>query len=129
MTDQPEIGAGDVEIDLGGEVLVLRPTLDACMRINKIAGGMNAAANGVASLNFDIICDVIAAGLGANPTQRQKLIPEKVYMAGMINLAGPCIRFIRIVNNGGRPPVDEEDGESDRPLGEIVSPSENSTDA
>lgn len=105
-------GAGDVEIELDGKPLVLRPSLQACIAISNINGGLNAAINRCIALDFDTICQIVTAGLGLNPTQA-KMVPDAVYRQGMLSLSGHCIEFVHVVANGGRP-VDDEDEEGDQ---------------
>lgn len=109
MTDLTP-GAGNVWIELDGKEHELVPTLQACMAISKIAGGLNAAVQRCLQLDFDTICAIIIAGLSLNPNQAKK-VPEAVFKTGLIPLSGPCIDFINIIGNGGRPIEDDEDQE------------------
>lgn len=111
-------GAGDIPIKLDGKDLVLQPSVQACIAISRLGGGLTAAVQRCLSLDFDTICAVITAGLSLNPVQA-KAIPEAVYKTGAMALSGPCIDFINVVSNGGRAISDEdgEDGEdSDPPM-------------
>lgn len=105
---EAEPGIGDVPIVLDGKEMLLKPSLQACMDISRLAGGGQAAIQRCLALEFDTICAVISAGLGLNPVQAKKL-PAAVYATGTISLHGACIDFIHIVNNGGRPPDPTED--------------------
>lgn len=105
-------GSGNIEIELVGQgTLTLIPTLDACIKISNMAGGLNSAVQRCLALDMGTICEVIAAGLNLNPTQAKK-IPEAVFQTGLIGLHALCIDFIHIVANGGRPP--EPDGEDEQ---------------
>lgn len=108
-------GEGDVAIMLDEKELFLTPSLGACMAISKLNGGLNAAVQRCLALDMDTICAVIIAGLGLNPTQAQK-VPAAVYKTGLISLHGPCIDFISIVGNGGRPLLDEEHEDAPDPM-------------
>lgn len=103
-------GAGDIPIELDGQELILVPSLNACIRISRMAGGLNSAIQRCAQLDFETICEVVAAGLDANPVQAKK-IPDAVFKTGMIGLHAKCIEFIHVVANGGRPPEPDEDQE------------------
>ena len=109
---EPSVGGGDVAIWLDGKEIILKPTLDACIKISKMggAGGTNAVAQRLANLDFEMFCEVIGAALGVNPVQA-KAIPKAVFEAGMVHLAGPLLTYIRVINNGGTLP-DEEEGEA-----------------
>lgn len=122
-----EIGAGDIEVQLDGAPYTLKPTLEACMAISRIGGGLQAAVQRCINLDMETICDIIAAGLSANPTQRKKMIPELVFKTGLIALSAPCIEFIHVVGNGGRPLPEEEAEAEQPPFPETVSPSETIT--
>lgn len=100
-------GAGNIEIELDGEARVMTPSLVACMAISNLAGGLNSAAQRCLQLDMDTICQIVIAGLGLNQNQ-SKLIPELVYRTGLMQLAGPCVDFINIVGNGGRPLGDDQ---------------------
>lgn len=124
---QPELGAGDVQIELDGKLVTLRPTWEACQRISKIGGGLNAVAQRISMLDMDTICEVISIGLNLNPVLSKKL-PKAIFDVGLINLAGPCIDFVHIIGNGGRPITeDEEDQDNDADPPQSASQFENST--
>lgn len=111
---QPEIGAGDVKIDLvdHGEV-TLRPTLDACRRLSSGPGGINKMVERCKDWEFEAILAVITAGLGRN----SKELPDLIFKTGMLTLAPACIDFLFIISNGGRALGDTgESGESKDPL-------------
>ena len=104
-------GDGDVEIELDGKLHTLKPSLDACIKISRLAGGLNAAVQRCLQLDFDTICEVVIAGLSLNPRQAQQ-IPAAVFQTGAIQLSAPCIDFINICGNGGRPiELDDEGGD------------------
>lgn len=100
-------GEGNIPIELDGKAMELVPTLQACMAISKIAGGLNAAVQRCLALDMETICQIITAGLGLNPTQA-RAVPEAVYKTGLIALSAPCIDFVNVVGNGGRPIAEEE---------------------
>lgn len=126
---QAEIGAGDVDLEFDGKPLKLRPTLEACIRLNNLHKSLRLTQQRVEAFDFDTICEVIAAGVPANPTQMKNLVVPGVYRTGMINLIAPCIEFIGVVMNGGKPLPDIAEVETDDgPLDLTASPSGNSTD-
>jgi len=93
------LGAGNVEIELDGETVVLKPTLLACQTLSRKAGGLSAAVEAVGRMDFDMLVSVIALGLNRKPSD----VEEAVWSTGMTNLVAPAIRFLTIVSNGGRP--------------------------
>lgn len=110
---KPEIGAGDVVINLEGHgEVTLRPTLDACRRLSGMEGGVNKMIERCRNLEFGAIHSVIAAGLGKDSKDLQDLI----YRSGLLNLHGQCIDFLIIVANGGRRISGEEQEEKSDPL-------------
>jgi hypothetical protein len=122
-----EPGVGDVQIELDDQgTVVLRPTYEACLAVSRIAGGLTAAIMRCRNLDIETIVEIISIGVGANPSMRDRIVGPAVFRTGVINLAPACVRFIRIVANGGRPPPDEGDDQQ-RPLGESGSASGNIT--
>lgn len=111
---EAEPGSGNIIITLDGKEMELVPTLQACIAISKIAGGLNAAVQRCLQLDFDTVCQIVTAGLGLNPVQA-KQIPDAVYKTGVIELSGQCIDFVNIVANGGRPLEEEDQDEADPP--------------
>jgi hypothetical protein len=113
---EADVGAGNVPIELDGKSFELKPSLAACMSISKLGGGggMHTMVARCGALDFDAIHAVITAGLGLNPTQAKNL-GEAIYKTGLMDLASPCIDFINMIANGGRPV--EEGGDEDPPLG------------
>lgn len=113
---RPEIGAGDIVIELDGEEVTLRPTLKAAMSLSRSAGGIVNLINKCGVYDFDTIVAVVTAGLGV----QSKDIPDKCWRTGMIELAPVCIRYLHVLANGGRSPSDEGD-KQEAPLTETSS--------
>lgn len=110
---EAQIGEGRISFELDGKEMELVPSLAACMAISSFAGGLNAAVQRCLNLDMMTIVEVIKAGLGLNPTQA-RMVPEAVFRTGLIALSAPCIDFINVVGNGGRPLLDDPD-EADTP--------------
>jgi hypothetical protein len=128
---QASPGAGNVEIVLveqGKESThVLKPSLEACIHLSRISGGLAAAAERCHRLDFDTVVEVIAAGLGVNPGQKERMVQPAVYETGTIRLSGPCVLFLRVIANGGRLPADDDEEDGDRDPLVNQSQSESST--
>lgn len=107
-----EPGAGDVPILLGGEELVLVPSLEACRAIAKMAGeSLNVAAARVGErLDFEFIVEVVALGVGATSPHLKKDIAQRIYEQGVVSVAADVILYIRTIMNGGRRPDDDDAG-------------------
>ena len=105
------IGAGNVEIELNGEAVTLRPTLKAAQNISRAKGGIASAIEAVGRFDFDVMVTVIALGLGAEGKDAREL-PDKVFSTGMADLVAPVISYLTILANGGRP-VQETGGEGE----------------
>ena len=113
MTDKPTPGAGDVEIELDGETVTLKPTLEACQTISRAGGGLygqGTLTDRIARADFDAMAAVIRAGLGLTGNA-VKGLDGQIYRTGLVNLIGPLTRFVMIVGNGGRPRPDNADDE------------------
>jgi len=116
---RPSPGAGNVPITLDGEDRELVPSLGACTFLSRQGGGLMGLVQRCGALDMDAIVMVIAQGLGLMG-QGSKDLPNLVYRTGVSDLAGPCIRFINILANGGKPPSEEDAADADgdpRPAG------------
>lgn len=110
--------AGDIPITLDGEKHVLKPSLEACIGVSKIAGGLSQAVARCHQLNFETVCEVIGYGLNATSGPQRKQVEALVYKTGVIAVAAEAIAFIRTIANGGQRPTEEGDGEGEGPLPE-----------
>lgn len=114
MNDKPQPGAGDVEITLDGQKVTLKPSLDACLALSRIAGGLygpGALSERIRNFDLDAYVIVIRAGLSLTGNAVRDL-DQQVYRTGMVNLLVPLSAYIQILGNGGRP-VREGSGEGD----------------
>lgn len=100
------MNVGEVELDLAGETVVLRPTLRAAQAINRKFGSLADALRQVAALNLEAYTEIVKAGSGAKEAEQRDL-PEKVFRAGVTRLSGPIAEYLSLLLNGGRPPADE----------------------
>lgn len=108
--NRPTPGAGDVEITLDGEKRVLRPTLNAIRKVSRLADGVGGAVAKVQKVDFDAIVMIVAVGLDLTE-EGAKGLEEKVFATGAMNLSAPCVKYLTILANGGRP-ITTEDGSS-----------------
>ncbi len=119
----PQPGDGDVGITLDGEDTFLKPSLRACMGISRLHNNPYETANRIMQMDFDVIVKVAAYGLNVAPN---KILEEKIYRTGIVNIRPALIAFIHIVNNGGRPVSVDEEGnpkESETESGNAPDPS------
>jgi hypothetical protein len=113
------LGLGEIEIKLvdkpGGELTAytLKPTLRAAKMISRSKGGYLAVANALGSLDFDMIQYVIDHGIGLTDKGREGL-DQRVYETGLTDLAAPLVRFVHILANGGKPPKDPNDDNTEK---------------
>lgn len=115
-----KLNSGTVTITLGGEKVVLKPTPRAAMAISTHFEGLQGAVPRVAGHDIAAAAFVIAAGAGIRG-EAAKGLNDKVFTAGISNLAAPLIEFIVILMNGGKRPDDmpsTEDTEDDEGNGE-----------
>lgn len=116
--ENPDIGAGDVEIELDGKTFYLRPTLDACMALSRFAGrdGMATLIDRCLRHEFDVITMIVAHGIGVSP--QTKDLPSIVFKTGLFNVVPPLITFLNNLANGGAPLVlrDDAGGDDEAPL-------------
>lgn len=96
------LGSGNVEIELDGEAVTLRPTLQAAQAISRQSGGIIGAVNAVGRFEFDVIVAVVTLGLGLTGNEAKE-VPGRVWRTGLSDLIGPVSTYLTILANGGRP--------------------------
>lgn len=97
---------GEVELQLAGEKVVLKPTLAALRALLDKGGSLQPWFAKVATCHFAGMCDVVAAGVLPAETDREE-IEKAVYEAGLVNLMAPLVRYLSLLSNGGREPEPE----------------------
>lgn len=118
MSKNPSIGSGDVEIELYNldkketEKKVLKPTFLAAQTLSRKHNGGIGLVQRLSNLDLDAIASVIQLGLNLTD-HGAKGLPERIYETGTMKLSGPCIRYVHILQNGGKAPEDngEDEGE------------------
>jgi hypothetical protein len=101
-------GAGDVELSVSGEKVVLRPSLNAAIKLSTQPGGLSKMVERCTDLDFDAICDVLIIGGGMTVGQETK---EDIFKEGIINLVLPCVRFLNLLATGGKPADESEESD------------------
>lgn len=103
------LDSGEVIISLNNEEIVLHPTMRAAMMISRQYSGFAKARQLIVDENFDAVVFVIRIGSNMNDKMARKL-DERVWENGLdVELLVPLIKYIAILNNGGRPlPMDIE---------------------
>lgn len=110
----PSLGAGDVEISILGKEYTMKPTLAVAKLLSKKFGGGIIAVSRINQFDIEAYVDVISAGLslterGESAFADGKGLASAIFETGLMDLAAPCIRFVHIVINGGRPPSDGDE--------------------
>lgn len=101
---------------MGGETLVLRPTLQAGLSISRQAGGVRGAIDKVIAMDFDTIVAVIRHGIGPEEAKRVKNLDRLIYENGLMDsqgeVLGKCSEFLFNLARGGKPQSEtDDDGE------------------
>lgn len=110
MVTEATPGIGDVELELGGETITLRPSLNAAMKLSTRAGGISGLVQKCLNLDIEAISDVIIIGGGIKVQPDTK---EKIFMQGLLDLSAPCIKYLNNLANGGKPLRSGEESEDD----------------
>lgn len=108
MSEKASIGAGDIAINLGEKEYVLRPSLRAAKILSRKYGGTANIVQSLTQMNLDTFVDVIRHGAGLTE-HGAKNLEEEIFSHGLFSLTAPCIRYMHILSNGGRPPSDDGD--------------------
>lgn len=106
-----EINSPEVNLDLGGETLTLKCTLGAAQKISRHFGGLYPASQQVMSLSLEALVAVIRHGAGLTDAETKSL-PEKVFQAGIGDVAAKAVIFLGYLNNGGRVEAPKSKGEA-----------------
>ena len=106
------LSEGEVEIELGDELVVLRPTLRAADRLNTRHGGFAKLLQALAGYDLAAYVDVVAFGSGTTEKARPEL-REAVWRAGVINLYPHLQEFVLILANGGQRATETEEAGDD----------------
>jgi hypothetical protein len=118
LPKNPSIGSGDVEIELYNitteevEKKVLKPTFLAAQTLSRKHNGGIGLVQRLSNLDLDAISSVIELGLNLT-AHGAKTLPERIYQTGTMKLSGPCIRYVHILQNGGKAPEDNGEDEGD----------------
>lgn len=114
MATKTKIGAGNVEIDIAGNIYTLRPTLKAAQGVSRRFDGITGAYARIAAGDLDAITAIVNFGLGYEGKDATRMESE-VFEAGITDMIAPVSRFISVLANGGRPPVEGGEEDSDPP--------------
>lgn len=79
---------GQIGVELGGEEVLLKPTLEAMQKINRRFGNLRDAVQQVQALDFDAIAFILAAGAG------RKDVAQQAFEQGLVNLVEPVASYI-----------------------------------
>ena len=110
------VSPGEIEIELGGETVVLRPTLGCAVRLNKKFGSFGKLLAELEAYNLEAAIETVATGAPGTPDVR-----ERVFETGLVTLTPSLIRFVIILANGGKPvdtSTEEEANDHPGPFGE-----------
>lgn len=117
MVEKNPPGAGDLEIELQGEGIVLRRTLGALIAFNRYnnrggiygAGGRDGLINHLGNSDVEAICFVVRQGLGVGPSAIKDL-EERVFEEGAVNVASQLIPWVTSLAEGPMKPGDDDAG-------------------
>jgi hypothetical protein len=101
---------GIIEIELGGDVVQLRPTPHTALKLSQTFGGLVTLANRIEKLDFEAMVAVVMHGGGYKPNDAAK-VSEKIFEAGIVMLSRSLIDFVTILATGGKPMVGLDDAE------------------
>ncbi len=100
-------GSGNVELVLGDETLIMRPSLSAGLAISRQSGGIRGAIDKVMLMDLDAIVSVVRLGIGPDETKRVKNLDRLLYENGLMDsqgeVLGKCLEYLTNLARGGRP--------------------------
>ncbi|WP_062206794.1 hypothetical protein [Aureimonas sp. AU12] len=102
--------SNDVEVELGGDTHLLRPSLKAATAISRQFGGLVGAMQAALNGNLDAFQFVVKTGIVTAKNISTEDLKELVWSAGMRKLSDPVSKYLTLLQNGGKDPdADEED--------------------
>ena len=103
--------SGDITLTLNGEEHTLRPSLQAATSLSATFNGLSQAFDGLTNRNLAVYQAVVKAGIITAKNISTKDLNEAVWKAGMVKLYSPLVDFLSLLNNGGRKPGEDAEGE------------------
>lgn len=101
---------GQVDIELGDDVVTLKPTLRAYEKIDTRYGGLRNALQVLGTMSLDATTFVIAAATNTGQKDMPAL-SEKVFEAGVVRLMPKVTQFlVLLMNPTGKDEVEQTEG-------------------
>ena len=101
-----------VEITLNDEIHILKPSLKAATNISRQFGGFVGAIQAIVSADLNAYI-VIGRQAISTKTINSEDLGEAIYSTGINSLMEPFLKYVRVLQNGGREPDDEDDQTAD----------------
>lgn len=95
----------DVELKVGGETYLLRPTLGAMRKINREFDSLVDAMLRVKKVDFNAICFIASAGADHTSKQADQLA-ESIFEGGVMNAIPAVTEYLGVLMN---PTGDDEE--------------------
>lgn len=110
---------GEVKLTLGGVDATLRPSPHALREVLTELGGARNVYVSLYNMEYGTIFALIKAGTKRSEDEKWtasdiKSLDAAIYEYGLSDLVEPCTRYLTLLINGGREPVeaDENEGEA-----------------
>jgi hypothetical protein len=114
-----KLNQGEIVVALDGKELVLKPTLNAIRAISRTYKGTGGALEALRTMDFDAVVNMIRIGANLSELDARRL-DERVFAemgrddAAFGELLVKLMRFVGMLQNGGKPPEDQPKDENDR---------------
>jgi len=95
---------GEVEVSLGGETFILRPTFEALAEIEKATGlGLVPFATKITTGSYGVldVFTVLKAGIRAGGREPPKDLGQRIVEEGLIRLSDGVLNFLTQALDGG----------------------------
>ena len=101
-----------VDVTLDGETYTLKPSLKAATSICRQFGGYLGAIQQLAGSDLNAFLFIARQAISTKTIASSDL-DEAVYAAGVPTLMEPFMKYVRILQNGGREPVEDDGGDDE----------------
>lgn len=108
MGTEPVLKDSCIEITLDGEVHDLVASPEAMVKISRVKGGMRPLYVALNDRDAAVMLDILIIALQLEPKETKGLA-AKLFASGVVEVAFVLIRYLTMLENGGRELTDQEE--------------------
>lgn len=102
----------EIEMELDGETVKLRPTVKAGLALSDEFGGLAPVSRGLQDINIGTMAAVLRIALDARPQDLPR-IREKIVRTGALKVVPHCYTFLGALTGGQQDDEEEQSGNAE----------------